>query len=119
MSANPQGIFNYSKMNDIDKSYLVKIIATIILAIFTGIITGFMYEPNSTAISAGMIGFSLWLIGSVASIYILNLYFDMGDWTSVRVFRHGVFVSLLTYLFFWIVIFNFIINGRGFINPQG
>jgi hypothetical protein len=108
MSSTPQGIRNYSKMTDIDKAYLVKLLGAMGAAIIAGIVTGVMYAPNEGA-PTGLVGSLLWLATTIGFTFLIKMNFDLGDWTNVRIFRHGVFVGLLTYLYIWVTIFNYII----------
>lgn len=111
MSSTPQGIRNYSKMNDFDKSYLVKLLVTITMAFITGIITGTRYDPDNppgySGLDNGSLGFLIWFITTLIMTYYIKTNFDLSDMTNVRIFRHGVAIGFLSFIFFWVVIFQF------------
>ena len=111
MSSNPQGIRNYSKMNDVDKSYLVKLLGTIFMAFVTGIVTGERYDalnpPGYTGISNSSLGFLIWFVTTMVLTFYIRNKFNLADMTDFRIFRHGVAIGFLSFIFFWVVIFQF------------
>ncbi|MHA2171421.1 MAG: hypothetical protein ACXAB7_16155 [Candidatus Kariarchaeaceae archaeon] len=113
MASSVSGIQNFSKMNDRDKSYLVKLVGTIIAAFIAGIVTGLFYSDSDDASFGGTdssrFGWLLWLISSIGLSVFIKQKYDLGEMTNVQIFRHGIFVGLLNYIFFWTVIFNFLL----------
>jgi len=107
MSKTASGIQNYAQMTDKDKSYLLKMLGTILVAILSGIITGSMYNSGST--STGAIGFSIWLASLLGFSAFIKFQFDLREMTDVQIVRHGILVGFFMYLFFWTVIFNYVI----------
>ncbi len=105
--STPQGIRNYSKMTDIDKAYLVKLLGTMIAALIAGIISGVTHTEGGGT-STGLLGWFIWIAVSIGFTILIKIKFDLGDWTNIRIFRHGVFVGLLTYIYIWVTVFNFI-----------
>ncbi|MHA2033600.1 MAG: hypothetical protein ACW99A_05420 [Candidatus Kariarchaeaceae archaeon] len=105
-----QGIFNFSKMKDKEKSYLVKLIGTIITAFVVGIISAVFYEKDGSydGQTMGRAGFLIWFLSTLALTYWIKFKYDLSDWNDKRIFRHGVFVGFLNYLFWWTVVFNMI-----------
>ncbi len=110
MSSTEQGIFKYSKMNDKDKSYLVKLIGTLIAAVIAGIITGIIYTPGQPGLlSTGQIGFIIWVIAVLVLSYYIKIKFDLKDMSNQQIIRHGIFLGFLSYIFIWTIIFDYII----------
>ena len=108
MSAEPQGIKNWSKLNDFNKSYLVKLLGTIFVAIITGIITGNRQLAGVEGITNGWLGLLI-LIGTLVGFsFLIKSQFDLSDMTDMRIIRHGILICSLSFLFFWVVVFNFI-----------
>ena len=107
MSSTPQGIRNYSKMTDIDKAYLVKLLGTMGAALIAGIISGTTHTEGAGT-TTGLWGWALWLVASIGFTFLIKFKFDLGDWSNIRIFRHGVFVGLLTYIYIWVTVFNYI-----------
>ena len=105
-----QGIFNFSKMKDIEKSYVVKLGGTIIAAVVSGIISGIFYEPEGdfNGTTSTNVGFLIWFITTLGLTYWIKYKYDMGEWNDKRIFRHGIFMGFINYLFFWTVVFNFV-----------
>ena len=101
-----QGIFNFSKMKDLEKSYLVKLGGTIIAAFVSGIITGSLYKPNGdfNGTDSTRTGFLIWFLTTLGLTYWIKYKYDLGEWKDVRIFRHGVFIGFINFLFFWICI---------------
>lgn len=102
-----QGIFNFSKMKDLEKAYVVKLAGTIITAFIMGIISGIFYEADGN-FKSGRTGFAVWFLVTVGLTYWIKYKYDMGEWNDKRIFRHGIFIGFLNYLFFWTVTFNFV-----------
>lgn len=111
MSANPTGIFNYSQLNDKDKAYIVKLSGILISAISMGIFSGLNYDPmgdgNIDGVAIGRLGFFVLLVMMLALSQFIKMKFNLSDMTNMQIFRHGIFVGFLSYLFFWTMIFNF------------
>ncbi len=101
-----QGIFNFSKMKDLEKAYLVKLSGTMIAAVIMGIISGLFYEKGGSFDST-KVGFLMWFLVTLSLTYWIKYKYDMGEWNDKRIFRHGVFVGFLYYIFFWTVSYNF------------
>jgi hypothetical protein len=106
MSSTPAGILNYDKMEDKDKAYLLKLLASIGLSLISGIITGISFDEGA---NIWWLGFLLFFGVQAGSIPILKSRFDLKEMTDMQIFRHGIFVGLLMYIFFWTVIFDFLI----------
>ncbi|MCY3411659.1 MAG: hypothetical protein INQ03_08520 [Candidatus Heimdallarchaeota archaeon] len=112
MSSNPQGIRNWSKLNDFDRSYIVKFVGTIIAAIITGIITGLRSKAGADGgFTNGWLGWLIFIVVTGGLTYYIKANYDLKDMTDVRILRHGIFVGFLSYWYFWAVIYNFIIFG--------
>jgi len=108
--SNPTGILNYNKLNDRDKSYIVKLSGTIIAAILYGVIGGANYANEEiTGQPNGRLGFLIWLLVTLALAQVIKMKFNLADMTDMQIFRHGVFVGFLSYLFFWIIFFNVVV----------
>ncbi len=110
MSSNPQGIMNWNKMNDKDKSYLVKLLGVITASIITGIFTGIRYKASHdyTGISNGYLGLIIFLGISAILSYVIKIKFDLSEMTDIQIFRHGIMIGGISFLFFWTIIHNFI-----------
>ena len=109
MSTTPQGIFNYSKMNDRDKSYLVKLLGSLVLGVIAGITTGIIYTPGREGITTGWIGLLIFIVGFGLLSWYINEIYDLQEMSTQQIIRHGIFVSFLSYLWLWVVIFQFFI----------
>lgn len=107
MSSTPAGILNYDKMEDKDKAYLLKLLASIVLSLIAGLITGIAFEPKVT--NLWWLGFLLYIGVQAGSIPVLKSRFDLHEMTDMQIFRHGIFVGLLMFIFFWTVVFDFLI----------
>ena len=107
MSSTPQGIRNFSKMTEIDKAYLVKLLGTMAAAVIAGIISGVTHTEGGGT-STGLWGWFIWLIASIGFTILIKFKYDLGDWNNIRIFRHGIFVGLLTYIYLWVTVFNYI-----------
>jgi len=103
-----QGIFNFSRMKDGEKSYLVKLIGIILASVIMGFISGVYYPETITGSQSGQLGFLVWFLVNLGLTYWVKFKYDLSDWNDKRIFRHGLIVGLLQYLFWWTVIFNII-----------
>lgn len=108
MSSQVQGIQNFNKMEDKDKVYLIKLFVIIMGAILSGIITGLTYNGEG---NTWVIGFGIFILLEILISYFLKTKYDLGEMTNSQVFRIGIVIGLLTYIFLWTVIFNFIVTG--------
>ncbi|MHA2250249.1 MAG: hypothetical protein ACXAD7_07800 [Candidatus Kariarchaeaceae archaeon] len=112
MSSSAGGIQNFSQMNDKDKAYLVKLVGTIIAAVISGIICGTQYSEEEGASfgasESGLTGFSIWFGVTLGFAYFIKAKYDLGEMTNQKIFRHGIFIGFLSYIFFWTVFFNFL-----------
>ena len=50
-----------------------------------------------------------WNIYIIRNSYFLKSKYDLGEMTNSQIFRIGIVIGLLTYIFLWTVIFNFIV----------
>ena len=103
-----QGIFNFSKMKDGEKAYLVKLIGTIVTAMTMGIISGTLYPDTIDGTTSGRLGFFVWFITTLGLTYWIKFKYDLSDWNDKRIFRHGLFLGFLNYIFWWSVVFNLV-----------
>ena len=105
-SHDPQGIQHFSKMNDKDKAYMIKLVAILVTAIFAGIITGSIYQENG---GIALIGFGLWLGVSLISSWYVKMKYDLSSMSNTQIIRHGIALGFLSYIFIWSIIFQFFI----------
>lgn len=113
MSSSVQGIQNYSKMNDKDKSYLVKLIGTMIMAVVASIITAIVYQKGQpVGISTGWLGLIIWFVSVLVLSYFIKIKFNLSEMTNMQIIRHGIFVGFLTYLYIWIVLFDYLAKNK-------
>ena len=103
-----QGIFNFSKMKDGEKAYLVKLLGTITTAIIMGFISGLFYPDTIDGIAIGRLGFFVWFLVTLGLTYWVKYKYDLSEWNDKRIFRHGVFIGFFHYLFWWTVWFNIV-----------
>ena len=110
MSSQVQGVQNYSKMVDKDKAYLIKLLSAIGASVITGILTSILYDPNSTGGSSiGWIGLIIYIITLVVSSFFVKAKFRLDkEMTNGQIIRISIFMSFMTYVFLWIVLFNFL-----------
>lgn len=113
MSSSIQGIQNYSKMNDKDKSYLVKLIGTMIMSVVASIVTAIVYQKGQPAgISTGWIGLIIWIISVLGFSYYIKIKFNLTEMSNSQIIRHGIFVGFLTYIYIWIVLFDYFAKNK-------
>lgn len=108
MSAKVSGIQNFSRLDDVDKVYMLKLIAILVGAILSGIISGSVYEPGTRI---AWIGFSSFFILFVGTSYAGKFYYNL-ELTNVQLLRQGIFLLFVIFIFFWVVIFNFVYLAR-------
>jgi hypothetical protein len=92
-------------MEDKDKAYLVKLLTILVMAFFTGILTGSIYPETG---NIGRLGILIFLAASVGSSFFVKSKYDLSEMSDVQILRHGVIVTFLTYIFFWVTIFQFV-----------
>ena len=109
MSSTPQGIFKFDEMNDKDKAYLVKLLAVIIASIFTALITGLRYEQAATGFTNGWLGLTIFFSTSIGMAYYIKDRFDLADMSNMQIFRHGIAIGFFSFLWIWIIVFQFFI----------
>lgn len=107
MSASPGGIQNFSEMDDKNKAYLVKLLSIMVLGVIIGFVTGTTYDPGNS--SPGSIGFLSFIFVELGLSYLVKRKYDLRDMSDTQIFRHGIALSLLIYIFIWAIIFNFLI----------
>lgn len=109
MSSNPQGIRNWSKLNDKDRSYLVKLLGIIFVGIIMGFVSGYIYNTQENQ-SSGFLNLFVLLVTIAGLSYYIKKKFDLSDMTNSQIFRHAIMIGSLSYLFFMVVVFNFVRN---------
>jgi hypothetical protein len=102
-------LFRFKELDNKEKAYYVRIMGSLTIGIISGIISGSIYVPGENALLISRIGFGLFWAQTFILAYFTRSFYNLNDWSHKKLIFHGLIVGFFFFLFFWIVIFNFMV----------